>query len=42
MTGRPAPVVIADYDPRWPGRFARIRDRLTTALALRDLFRADP
>jgi GrpB-like predicted nucleotidyltransferase (UPF0157 family) len=26
------PVVIAAYDPRWPARFAQLRDRLTAAL----------
>jgi GrpB-like predicted nucleotidyltransferase (UPF0157 family) len=28
----PAPVVIAEYDPRWPTRFAELRDRLAAAL----------
>jgi GrpB-like predicted nucleotidyltransferase (UPF0157 family) len=28
----PDPVVIADYDPRWPATFAGLRDRLAAAL----------
>jgi GrpB-like predicted nucleotidyltransferase (UPF0157 family) len=28
----PDPVVIAAYDPGWPARFARLRDRLAAAL----------
>jgi GrpB-like predicted nucleotidyltransferase (UPF0157 family) len=28
----PAPVVIVDYDPRWPAAFAALRDRLAAAL----------
>ena len=28
----PAPVIVAEYDPRWPARFARLRDQLAAAL----------
>jgi GrpB-like predicted nucleotidyltransferase (UPF0157 family) len=28
----PDPVVVADYDPRWPARFAELRDRLAAAV----------
>jgi GrpB-like predicted nucleotidyltransferase (UPF0157 family) len=44
----PAPVVIADYDPDRPARFARLyvcpvgSPALARHLALRDLLRADP
>jgi GrpB-like predicted nucleotidyltransferase (UPF0157 family) len=28
----PAPVIVAEYDPRWPARSARLRDQLAAAL----------
>jgi GrpB-like predicted nucleotidyltransferase (UPF0157 family) len=32
VTVTPDPVVIADYDPSWPARFAELRNRLGAAL----------
>jgi GrpB-like predicted nucleotidyltransferase (UPF0157 family) len=28
----PAPVIVTDYDPRWPARFARLRHQLADVL----------
>ena len=28
----PAPVIVTEYDPHWPARFARLRDQLAAAL----------
>jgi len=30
--GPPAPAKVVEYDPEWPERFARIRDRITPVL----------
>jgi GrpB-like predicted nucleotidyltransferase (UPF0157 family) len=30
--GRHAPAAVVEYDPEWPRQFARIRDRVTSAL----------
>ena len=30
--GQDAPAEVVEYDPEWPGQFARIRDRVTPAL----------
>jgi GrpB-like predicted nucleotidyltransferase (UPF0157 family) len=37
-----APVVIVDYDPRWPATFASLADRLVAAIFIEALLAGRP